>query len=1289
MHTKNSRRKTNKPGNPSGRFDVFEIERVDGFRFHELVARKCFKSKAEIGFALQSTASYKPGFILVTTLILMVLLSLLVMAMLALSSVSLRATDFTNAQANARANAKLALTIAIGQLQLHAGKDVMITAPGAIRDTRPAPDENWDPAISNPRFLLAFQSTRLEPEGRGRGLFLRVPESTPATLVSGNERFFLDKSGYPKGYVGENTNLLEMLHEGNAVAMNDNRDQADVHRRTIAPLVRMDRGSYAYWIADEAVKARVDLHDSFRSKNAGLSTAGAAEQNAFVSLLAPARLGIENAGADETEGFLKPAAADPEISSRMASNANIFSGQEQSNANIRKLRDDFTVYSSSVLSDSQNGGLKKNLTSAFNLPDAEFEKLLAHSGAEADQASPVFLFQRYSFPPENTDSLTYKEYPGTVWEAFRSYARSGEWETISGPAPKLKDSLGTPSHKEISHYWENYEPHNNNLRARLVRRTPVLVRFQLAVDYSVGYNGIVEEDGREWHDFTLRQHFMPLVIYWNPYNVELETTEPKEFAFYTNRDWGTGKLNTSFRLWPAGNDEVKVLGLANDVLGSGATWISAAGADSISFLYPFSPKGNKESKYELTNLGFTVPKFTVGAGETKVFGITSRNIAYFSNARRLDPLATGNQLSGFSAYSTHSKIRVAKSLANQGNWQSVVPELEIVSFPSQAGWARLQMKNTASFQRTNWQISSVVNPEKIRFVPVVIGDGDRLPQADANGTESPKFAAVLIRKFPDVSRYFPETNTPWKAYPAGTDTNQYQAPWAALYNFNASRYGAYGAAPGRPMAFASPPAYMAGVIIGKDSYHLIAPEIDSAGKGFTGYNDTAAGGSVKAVVCGLPRSETPLLGVGELRGLDTSRWLSNYASYDMDLASATDAVMASSAIGNSFASPHIALGQSFSLIRDNTGYDGNEGTAVQYDASFRYNQALWDRYYFSGEKNDDAKDKELLGKRLPNGSLKIRDGASLEKFKDPHFSASCAMLEGGFNVNSTSVEAWKVLLSATIGMHTSGMATSQGDVVPFPRMHYANASAQTTPPADVSNPEFYDGSRYRALTKDEITTLAEEIVKQNKLRGPYATVSAFVNRSLSAEHHLRKRDPDLPLALTDSQVCYEGTIQAAINASGINGAFDDSNAKWPPALAVSSPSDVAQFEEGKINPAVLKYHSGYGNPATLTQADVLARIGHLLVARSDTFSIRCYGDARDSAGKVIARAWCEAVVQRVPEFVGGEDPSTPPERWELSSTTIPTDGTWSENPALGKISSRFGRCFRVSSFRWLTRGEIE
>jgi hypothetical protein len=105
-----------------------------------------------------------------------------------------------------------------------------------------------------------------------------------------------------------------------------------------------------------------------------------------------------------------------------------------------------------------------------------------------------------------------------------------------------------------------------------------------------------------------------------------------------------------------------------------------------------------------------------------------------------------------------------------------------------------------------------------------------------------------------------------------------------------------------------------------------------------------------------------------------------------------------------------------------------------------------------------------------------------------------------------------------------------------------------------------------------------------------------------------------------------------------------------------------------------KTEQGYrstGIPGWLTQADVLQVIGPALTTRSDTFRIRAYGEALSPDGKtVLAKAWCEAIVQRIPEYLD------------------PTNGSTARGTELNSINQTYGRRFNVVSFRWLSQNEI-
>lgn len=78
---------------------------------------------------------HRRGFALVVTISLMILLTIVAVGLLTLSSISLRSSTTSSAMADARANARLALLLAVGQLQLHAGTDQRITSTANIAGT--------------------------------------------------------------------------------------------------------------------------------------------------------------------------------------------------------------------------------------------------------------------------------------------------------------------------------------------------------------------------------------------------------------------------------------------------------------------------------------------------------------------------------------------------------------------------------------------------------------------------------------------------------------------------------------------------------------------------------------------------------------------------------------------------------------------------------------------------------------------------------------------------------------------------------------------------------------------------------------------------------------------------------------------------------------------------------------------------------------------------------------------------------------------------------------------------
>ena len=102
------------------------------------------------------------GFALVVTLSLMILLTIIAVGLLSLSSIALRSSGTGAAQAQASSNAKLALMLAIGDLQRSLGPDTRVSANAGVLETSGVNIEEGLEQIAG-----AWEASRPSPENIG------------------------------------------------------------------------------------------------------------------------------------------------------------------------------------------------------------------------------------------------------------------------------------------------------------------------------------------------------------------------------------------------------------------------------------------------------------------------------------------------------------------------------------------------------------------------------------------------------------------------------------------------------------------------------------------------------------------------------------------------------------------------------------------------------------------------------------------------------------------------------------------------------------------------------------------------------------------------------------------------------------------------------------------------------------------------------------------------------------------------------------------------------------------
>lgn len=1194
------------------------------------------------------------GFSLVISLFLMVVMTLIATGLLSLSSVALRSSSRVSDQEIARANARLALMIAIGELQATMGPDQRVSAPAAImeRADRPLAHPQWTGVWSTRRKDGTSFWTRDDARGGLRDLrtsegWDREKEAL-SYLVSGNE-------GGAKGIgpfegAKDPEQWVEIVGEGTLGAAADSD-----RRRVSVPKVELSEqgrpaGSYGYWVGDLGTRANVAVRDEWEGRPGSASSVYPlmASQQAD----APAMNAGSGGKWDDAKVDRGKLASDSQLELAVGK------------AWKQSLWQDVTTWSQGVLSDVREGGLKKNLT-------VYLDSGSGNSGISA-RAATLADSDRLVGPrnAEHAGRLGQDWETGRYQDSAPTFAMLRDFvmqsPALNAAAVEVRPPLSTSQDGNLSAGRSAFA---NNSPARLEGKStadlqPILVEASAFSLYSNFRNPV-----GSLRAYSLRKHFFPRVVLWNPYNVPLELP-PSVVMIQIN---GRSTLRVQARNLGGAQGTLGVQFLEG---GRAARQIppGVSFKDSDLFRDPYAGMWY-----------FSLPAETIEPGGCYVY-TTAAARAYSSsnvlNNRLSSTVVPDPSRNLHINYSTY--ISSTNTFEGGSDWLYQSYTQDLVSAE----------KNQVDDSRAIWKSAKDVSS-------LAVAGFDNLPQLQAISC-SPQFGAgrepnVVWNVNNTVPIPFYETTEyTITAIPDNRSREGYRLRWfdepvsnllsasrttgeaafqeALLANWN----------PRAAYSIRSPWENLAGdpgdgIASGPWFYGAYTKDLYDNDVGWNAQQPRFSNGRARGnpfgppqegrdsmILFEVPRSETGIVSLAQLQHakLTDHVWHPSYAIANSladprlgleglsgtapNLGSETKGGWNAAAIGWASDANRSSNTDEWARFGRFILQDLPERDSVVYDLSYEVNHSLWDEFFLSGGSKELLQSLAENNEPLPNGRLKLRTGADPDDLTDLARSARALMLDGAFNVNSTSVEAWKALLSST-----RGAPLGKAGRIPVPRTPLSGGEEWSADQGSADDDSAWNG--FRSLTDAEIDSLARAIVEEVKLRGPFLSLSDFVNRRLVNDH-------------ATNRTGLKGTLQAAIDRANLNAAFDQA---YPlqngrPLGDYRHPDNIR--DATRIDQRLKPVSKAWGAPGYLTQADLLQVIGPALSARSDSFVIRTYGEARNAAGEITARAWCEAIVQRTPDPIAPDDAGLDPDP--------------------SRPEGAFGRSFKVISFRWLSGAEV-
>lgn len=1217
------------------------------------------------------------GFALIVTLLLMVLLTVIAVGLLSLSSITLRASSHTLAMADARQNARLAMQLAIGQLQLLTGPDTRVTASSQIIDAAsPLQTGAWrswegsdhDSATGRPIAPLYAAKTVVSTTftERNKRFLGWLTSASPASPTSATP-------AYPGISKTPLTDYAAMIAEGSVQDINE--------KVYLKPTLIGKSGAMGWWTSGDNAKAMLNKDGS-----------------------APPTTVVDWQERAKSNGVPDPNVFKLGALDQLAPSLSIPSTRTLQLVDPKQVVrgfHDLTAYSRGLLTNTATGGWRKDLslmTEAYDSlpatglpffslsPGVDFPFSKAPTATSGSAPAGALLYGWCNYRGSLNQKAKWQAPAICSWSALVDYTQ--QYKALTSTSANKTAMPPVAGNGDGAQYRHDYQDR--------ARRIPVVARLQFIFSLNSGiYTGPTKPPvgTPEYVNGQYRPGILitPVLTLWNPYNVELAVNNYAIDTFFHApiAFWGFTK-NYPFK------PTMITLTSASTGAITGSPSICAKYCNlQIPGAFKLPPGGSMV--FGMQDVATVEPAFNQGYFDKMILSpgySTKKGKLYYLNIGgsgipQTFPAGTQFKLTNTTCNQQWQGSQVAGIDCRDEKYQSIGTLQGFgMYYTILANTGVLPTDGTLKLFNTNASDYGANIAGTFRMV-YHYPDLANYTKLNSIADIYPDFSVPLTET---VDSVLGDNSHPFAMSALSTRMASPLAPASdhrSLYTkgmlqtnplcLNVELGGVYDDHKAVTTMAGSGVYHPSNAPVAMDFYPIDGwndtrlPQRDPAtNSGYIVSGQDVSDGLTRCVMAEVPTR--PLQSLAELQHFD-ARNNNPVPPFQFNI------------IGNSSAQPLIKPDATF-IPTPNT--DG-----MCNDDAYCLNHLLFDDWFFSSIAEDvrdfsassERTRKEVYQDHLsharplpnrhylpsPDAAPKTLDDAYTDNVLPPDSYqkiASKLEVEGMFNINSVSLDAWKAILRQTRDTKVPYLAddgstrldTPAGGY-PYPRTTIAGDVACNPTSSTAGAPGGAEYAGYRCLTDTQVDALAVEIVKEIKKRGPFLSLSEFTNRQLIT-------------STSTTSLALAGTIQQALDTLSNLFKTNPSNPKNPfsalQSTSVPLLTPVGEADYKFTNAS--KGWSAFGMPGWIRQADILRPLAPMISARDDTFTIRAYGDSRSpsNAGKITARAWCEVTVRRTASYVDGTNAST--------VAPLPSKLTAANNLC--------GRRYEVVSFRWLNENEL-